>query len=97
MFFGVGAAGIATFLGLYLVNVKPWRARPGEARAVKRERRNTLTLYGVIGLLYASSAIGLATLHTHPSTDPDRLALSFITAALIVDRLVSYIRTEGDS
>lgn len=92
LFFAVGATSALVFLTLFLVLVRPWRRRPGEPRAVRRVRADILAWSGTVGLLYLSSIIALATLRTHPSTTPDRLAISAAVAALTTHRLVTFIR-----
>lgn len=92
VFFGVGVVSTFAFLGLYVVDVKPWRRRPGEDPRVKLVRRNYLAWSGVVSLLYLSSIIGIITLGSHPSTDLGRMILSGLIAALLVNQLVTYLR-----
>lgn len=92
LFFVVGAFNALAFLVLYLVRVQPWRRRTGEPLAVRQVRVDILAWSGVVGLLYLSSVIALITLRTHPSTSPDRLAISALVAVLTAHRLVTYIR-----
>lgn len=91
LFFVVGAASSISFVTLYVADVRPWRRRDGEDPRVRLARRNILAWSGAVALLYASSVIALATVHTHPSEDAGRLTLSGIVAALTVLQLVTYI------
>lgn len=92
--FAVGAVSSTAFTGLYLADVKPWRRRPGEDIRVRRVRRMILSWAGGLSLLYLSSAIGLLTLHTHPSTDPGRMGISAAIDFLAVNQLVVYITVQ---
>lgn len=95
--FVIGAASSLTFVGLYLADVRPWRGRPGEDVRTRLMRRDILAWSGSVALLYLSNAVALATLHTHPSTDPLRLAGSAVVAGLVVHRLVTYVRIQRRS
>lgn len=94
LLFGVGAVSSTVFVGLYLVDVRPWRRRPGEGIRVRRVRRMILSWAGGLSLLYLSGAIGLITLHAHPSTDPGRMGISAAIDFLAVNQLVTYITVQ---
>lgn len=98
LLFAVGAISSTAFVGLYLVDVRPWRRRPGEDPKVRRVRWMILSWSGGLALLYLSSAIGLLTLHAHPSTDLGRMGISAAIDLLAANQLVTYItvqRREG--
>lgn len=97
LLFTTGALASWTFVGLYLVDVKPWRRRPGEDVRARLMRRDILAWSSAVALLYLSSVGALITLHAHPSTDAGRLAGSAVVAGLVVHRLVTYIRIQRRS
>lgn len=95
LFFGTGALCSTTFVTLFLLTTKPWRRRSGEPLSVKRVRRDVLIWSGSVALLYLSSTVALITLHTHPSVEPGRMALSGIVAALCAHRLYTHLMING--
>lgn len=90
-FFAVGAISAWAFVGLYLVDVRPWRRRNGEDPSVRRVRWMILSWSSGLSLLYLSALIGTLTLRTHPSVDAGRLALSATVAGLAVNQLITYL------
>lgn len=92
LFFGVTSVNAVVFITLYLARVQPWRRRTGEPREVRMVRMDILAWSGTVALIYLSSAIGFSSTGLHPSTSPERLAISATVAALTAHRLVTYIR-----
>lgn len=92
LFFAVTAVNALTFITSYLVRVQPWRRRRGEPLDVRRIRFDILAWSGTVALVYLSSGIGFLSTGAHPSTSPDRLAISAAVAMLTTHRLITYIR-----
>lgn len=92
LLFGVTAVNALTFITTYLVRVQPWRRRQGEPLDVRRIRFDILAWSGTVALVYLSAGIGFLSAGSHPSTSPDRLAISAAVAALTAHRLITYIR-----